>query len=233
MLRIAIVDNNINDINCIILIVREKLNQELNLEIFQLSTDLKITQDFFDVYLLDIDMPVMNGIELAEKIRQINPDGYIVFITNHDNLVFNSFKVNPFYFVRKSVLKNDLILALNLLLEDINKKHKTVLITVNNEILSLLINEIVYIEKMKNYIVIKCNKNREYKHRKSISKFEEEVNDTRLIRIHNSILVNLQYVNKIENNELYIDYNNLKLPISRLKNKYVKSKYIDYLRNKY
>mgnify|MGYP004706207819 CR=1 FL=1 len=86
---------------------------------------------------------------------------------------------------------------------------------------------------MKNYIVIKCNKNREYKYRKSISKFEEEIKDTRLIRIHNSILVNLQYVNKIENNELYIDHNNLKLPVSRLKYKHVKSKYIDYLRNKY
>lgn len=233
MLRIAIVDDNINDINCISLIVREKIDKEFNLEIFQLSTDLKITQDFFDVYLLDIDMPVMNGIELAEKIRNVNPEGYIIFITNHDNLVFNSFKVNPFYFVRKSALTNDLILALDLLLEDINKKRKTVLIKVNNEIISLQINEIVCIEKMKNYVVIKCNKNREYKYRKSISKFEEEIKDTRLIRIHNSILVNLQYVNKIENNELYIDYNNLKLPISRLKNKYVKSKYIDYLRNKY
>lgn len=233
MLRIAIVDDNINDINCISLIVREKIDKEFNLEIFQLSTDLKITQDFFDVYLLDIDMPVMNGIELAEKIRNVNPEGYIIFITNHDNLVFNSFKVNPFYFVRKSALTNDLILALDLLLEDINKKRKTVLIKVNNEIISLQINEIVCIEKMKNYVVIKCNKNREYKYRKSISKFEEEIKDTRLIRIHNSILVNLQYVNKIENNELYIDYNNLKLPISRLKNKYVKSKYIDYLRSKY
>ena len=178
-------------------------------------------------------MPVMNGIELAEKIRNVNPEGYIIFITNHDNLVFNSFKVTPFYFVRKSALTNDLILALDLLLEDINKKRKTVLIKVNNEIISLQINEIVCIEKMKNYVVIKCNKNREYKYRKSISKFEEEIKDTRLIRIHNSILVNLQYVNKIENNELYIDYNNLKLPISRLKNKYVKSKYIDYLRSKY
>lgn len=233
MLRIAIVDDNINDINCISLIVREKIDKEFNLEIFQLSTDLKITQDFFDVYLLDIDMPVMNGIELAEKIRNVNPEGYIIFITNHDNLVFNSFKVNPFYFVRKSALTNDLILALDLLLEDINKKRKTVLIKVNNEIISLQINEIVCIEKMKNYVVIKCNKNREYKYRKSISKFEEEIKDTRLIRIHNSILVNLQYVNKIENNELYIDYNNLKLPISRLKNNYVKSKYIDYLRSKY
>ena len=233
MLRIAIVDDNINDINCISLIVREKIDKEFNLEIFQLSTDLKITHDFFDVYLLDIDMPVMNGIELAEKIRNVNPEGYIIFITNHDNLVFNSFKVTPFYFVRKSALTNDLILALDLLLEDINKKRKTVLIKVNNEIISLQINEIVCIEKMKNYVVIKCNKNREYKYRKSISKFEEEIKDTRLIRIHNSILVNLQYVNKIENNELYIDYNNLKLPISRLKNKYVKSKYIDYLRSKY
>lgn len=232
MLNIAIVDDNIDDINRISLIVRERLEQELNLEIFQLSSDLKINQDFFDIYFLDIDMPLINGIDLAEEIKKINPDGYIVFITNHDNLVFNSLKANPFYFVRKSVLKNDLILALDLLLIDINKKNKNVLITVNNEVIRLEINEIVYIEKMKNYIVINCNKNIEFKVRKSISKIEEEINDNRLIRIHNSILVNLHYVNKIENNEIYIN-NNMKLPVSRLKFKYVKSMYIDYLRNKY
>ena len=60
---------------------------------------------YYDVLFLDIDMPSLNGIELAQNYLQNHDDTTIIFITNKYDLVFNAFSVHPFDFVK--ILKQD------------------------------------------------------------------------------------------------------------------------------
>lgn len=46
---------------------------------------------YFDIYLLDIEMPGINGLSLAEKIRSMDDAGYIVFITSHLKFLINGY----------------------------------------------------------------------------------------------------------------------------------------------
>lgn len=48
-------------------------------------------EDPADVAFLDVEMPVMNGITLAEKLREIRPDIVIVFITAYDEYIRDSY----------------------------------------------------------------------------------------------------------------------------------------------
>lgn len=55
----------------------------------------------YDVLFLDIDMPMLNGIELCRRIREIKGNTLVVFISNCEEMVFQVFEVAPFRFIRK------------------------------------------------------------------------------------------------------------------------------------
>ena len=61
-------------------------------------------QSIPDAILLDIDMPEGNGITIANTLGSQYPYLPIMFVTNHDNMVFEAIKCNPFRFIRKSLL---------------------------------------------------------------------------------------------------------------------------------
>ena len=56
----------------------------------------------FDVVFLDIKMPDMDGFEVAAQMREVFDKTYIIFVTNEDSLVYDSFDFQPFYFIPKS-----------------------------------------------------------------------------------------------------------------------------------
>ena len=62
---------------------------------------------YYDVLFLDIDMPSLNGIELAQNYLQNHDDTTIIFITNKYDLVFNAFSVHPLISLKKKILKQD------------------------------------------------------------------------------------------------------------------------------
>ena len=49
----------------------------------------------FDVIIMDIDMPEINGIELASKLLRIKPRTNIIYITGYEQFAYESFKTNP------------------------------------------------------------------------------------------------------------------------------------------
>ncbi len=61
-----------------------------------------------EVLLLDIDMPGISGMEVAATLTREKVQTLIVFVTAHDELVYDSFKYHPFAFVRKKFLEEEL-----------------------------------------------------------------------------------------------------------------------------
>lgn len=56
-----------------------------------------------DVALLDINMPDMNGLKLAAKIRQIRPDTAVIFVTGHSEYALDAFGVHATGYLLKPV----------------------------------------------------------------------------------------------------------------------------------
>ncbi|MFR7383482.1 MAG: LytR/AlgR family response regulator transcription factor [Anaerostipes sp.] len=56
----------------------------------------------FDILFLDIDMPDISGLEIARKLRQKNLDIILIFISAHEQYVFESIEYNPFRYIRKT-----------------------------------------------------------------------------------------------------------------------------------
>ena len=77
-----------------------------------------------DLLLLDIDMPGISGMEVAAALAEEKARTLIVFVTAHDELVYDSFKYHPFAFVRKKFLEEELLSVLADCQKEIEGRNK-------------------------------------------------------------------------------------------------------------
>ena len=107
MIRIGIVDDEKQE--------RDQLKQalarfgaengtELNVQEFNCAAVYLAAQDCdFDILYLDIDMPQMSGMELAEKIRETDQDVILIFCTNLQQFALNGYSVGALGFIVKPI----------------------------------------------------------------------------------------------------------------------------------
>jgi len=181
-----------------------------------------------DVLLLDIDMPGMSGMDVASSLADEETDTLIVFVTAHDELVYDSFKYHPFAFVRKTYLQDELSGVLKDCRLKIDKKNKHYVFKTGSETVSLSLDEILYFESLANYLTIKT-KTLEYKTRSTISGVEIELGKNDFLRIHKGFLVNLEHVKTVKTDELLLD-NDETLPIGKSYSEEARKVILKYMR---
>lgn len=91
-----------------------------DVEIFEAENGLAAvnavkTHTDVDVVLMDISMPVMNGIEAAKQIKELNPDIKIIMLTSfsEENLVFSSFQSGANAYCLKAIKTQELVNVIN------------------------------------------------------------------------------------------------------------------------
>ena len=87
-------------------------NENVDIYINKFQDSLKFIQDyeknFYNLIFLDICMPNINGLQVAEKIRNVDEAVEIIFVTAFDRCVYRSFKYRPFRFIRKNRINDEL-----------------------------------------------------------------------------------------------------------------------------
>ncbi|MBQ7147916.1 MAG: response regulator transcription factor [Pseudobutyrivibrio sp.] len=181
----------------------------------------------FDLVFMDIEMPEIDGISICRKIRQTNEDSLVVFISNKDELVFSTFEVQPFRFVRKShydSLLPELVNALDTELARRNPSNIQIVEPRSKDIFSFDVNKIQYVEAQgKNCLIHSVGNITEIKI--SLSEIEELLKDYEFIKPHRSYLVNYKFITSIKKNNLELTTSEL-IPISRNRVEDVKHEFI-------
>ena len=198
IIQCALVDDSLNDIQIIkntIFYLCHGTDTMIQISYFQNSSDTEILNPF-DMYILDIDMPDMNGFELANKIYEKYPEAVIIFCTMHDNLVYDSFRLNAFYFVRKSNLEEDLSYSLKKYIS--LRTHVTYIARTSAGIEKIPFDKIIYFEVAHNDLYIHLLDNSEIRERKSIQKLGTEISSAGFVQIGKSFLVNMRHIQKIK-----------------------------------
>lgn len=189
----------------------------------------------YDVIFLDIDMPDLTGFELANKLQETNKKSCVIFVSNHSELVFDSFYFHPLNFIVKDTpeaMKESLHNVVIQLFGKIKQDKKLILESVESGRISVYLSDILYIESSKHYIIYHLTNSRTVMIRENISEAENKYAEFDFIRIHKKYIVNLKHIFNIDkNNCLIIFKQGLDLPISRNYKSMVDEKLTEYLRN--
>lgn len=236
MVRAAICDDEkamLDQLKERILTEYKRQNFDISVEIFISGEELlKAHKDnAFDVVFLDIDMPQINGFDIAESING-GESTLIVFVTTHDELVYSSIKFRPFRFIRKTHLESELPEALNAVNAEISKRNaerKFPFRTKNGEVF-LDIGNIEYIEIYGHTLRVSVLGGETIECYGSLSALEEQLAAFDFVRVHKSYLVNLKYIYSIEKTQVILD-DKTAIPLSRYKAADVKTKFKNYLRS--
>lgn len=209
----------------------EGLSIKYSLEIFNSGEELlkRYSKDT-QLLLLDIQMGTINGMDTARKIREIDEDVEIIFITALIEYVLEGYEVRAYRYLIKPIKYDDLRNNLLNCIKEIKIKNKYIIVKEQGNRIKLDINEITYVEVQKETITIHTL-SKIYKINETMNNIEKEINCTRFFRCHKSFLVNLEHIKSIKQYIAVLE-NNEEVPISRYRFKETKDKFFELIEEK-
>ena len=206
--------------------------QEVTIDTFKSGEELldfyEKLNDYHDLIFLDIEMKKLNGIDTARKIRKVDKDVIIVFVTTHIECAIEGYEVDAYRFLAKPINENKLIEALNDINRELMNNEKILIKDWDKEVL-IKVSDILYIEAQNNNISINTMEE-SYIIRRSLGNIESELKGDKFFKTHRSYIVNLSYVKTYDNKEITLE-NDKKIILSRTRVKDFKSSMLNYIRN--
>lgn len=190
-----------------------------------------------DVYLLDILMSGMTGIDLGQEIRKKSRKSVIIFITVSDDFALDAYNLLAIRYLVKPIGEAAFCEALDYaLLHTGNRKEPVYLVKTKNGLEAIPHCQIEYIENAARRMEIHLT-NQDVVTSLYIRKsFEEEIKELlhteKFLCIHKSFLINLSHVRKLSQNHVVMAGGDT-LPISRKSFPQVKKNYLLFISEQY
>lgn len=173
-----------------------------------------LTNNSVDVVFLDIEMPVLNGFSMLEKLNKINFQ--LVFTTAYDQYAIKAIKFSAFDYLLKPVSKEDLLaMAQRLASEKVPEKtmdeqfsvlmqhlgqgatdQMKISIPTNEGIIFTYVRDLIRVESESNYSYIHFSNRKPILVSKTLKEFEDLLTPYKFFRIHNSHLINTRLIAK-------------------------------------
>ena len=175
----------------------------------------EIAHTKYDMAFLDIQMPNITGIELANKILEYEPKTFIVFQTAYDEYAIEAFKVGGVDYILKPTTTENIQGAIDkvqkYLQTSFEKSGKKLIGKRGNKIYLIDLDDIYYIKADLDEIIIKIEEADVYV-KKKIGQMAELLSGKNFFRIHRSIIVNVDKIKSmqsIEQSKLQISFSNI------------------------
>lgn len=176
-------------------------------------------------------MQEMNGIELCRSLRRQLSDVLVVFISNCEELVFQSFEVSPFRFVRKSRFSSEIDkVCKDIKIELERRTDEFIRFQDDREerIYSINVHQLMYAEACGKYCHLYSRTRRE-EIKIRFRELSDKLRGFEFIQIHRSYIVNPYYIYRIDAAEVELDAG-IRLPISRNRRTEVKEAFFQWSR---
>lgn len=208
MLKIAICDDMEIELKRITQLTNEYLSiRRLSAEVREFShPDALLTateNDSFHIFLLDMVMPMISGLELGHSIRCISTDAQIIYITTEPGFALDAYSVNPLHYLLKPVDRDALFAALDLAAEKVNYGQE-VFITVKTKtgLRTLSADMIACCEYTRHTMIYTLTKGERVETTTIQDSFSEHIaallRDKRFLQPHAAFVVNMSLVERLD-----------------------------------
>lgn len=241
MLRIAVCDDQPRELE----IISEYITEYLRTHTLEAETkefshpDALLTAievESFHLYILDIVMPMVNGLELGKEIRRLDREAQIIYATTEPQFALQAYAASPINYLVKPINKKQLFdtLALAISKADI-EEEQTFTVKTSDSLRVIKLSEIICCE-YRNHAVIFSLKNGE----ELLSRTVREsflaycapiLRDRHFLQCHSSFVVNMRRVERFAKGS-FVLYGEKVVPIAAKQYAVVRDAYMDYLMQK-
>jgi len=187
--------------------LKRLLNEEGVSDIVECSNPIdalkEVAKQKFDIAFLDISMPTMTGLELANTILDISPQTFIVFQTAYEEHALEAFKSGAVDYLLKPIsqdtVKNTLLKIEKYMIKD-NPTSKKLMAKRGNKIYLIDINDIYYIKADLDEVIVRTKEADAYM-RKKIGDMELLLEGKNFFRVHRSSIVNIDKIKSMQSVE--------------------------------
>lgn len=236
MINLVICDDNKDFLESATLYIKHclsTLNEDIKIHKFTGSEEFinifNMNPYGFDMVILDIDMPGKDGIEIAQLIRTANQEVLITFLTGLSTRVFESFKVNPFRYIRKSYFKEEIEECIGQALKKIKTNTDCYTVKTEEGWVKLLVKDVMYFLFVNRHVEVHTVQTFYKTTMRRMKDIEQEFEGSGFIKINRGCLANLEYIKAIEEQSIILD-NDEVLVMSRYRVQEVFSAYKDHIR---
>lgn len=189
---------------------------------------VKQVEEVFDILFLDISDSTLSGLYIANIIRRFNPNILIIFMSLYDEYVFESIEYNPFRYIRKNKVSEELPSAIKAAIRKFEQnKDTSIILRSDNEEYRIYYSDIMYVETAGRKLNIYLYNGKTISIWKTIKEFTEQINDNNFIKVHSGCLVNRKYISTLSNFHIILN-NGSKIEISRRGKKVLKEELLKY-----
>lgn len=231
MLNVAICDDDSHitgEMDALILKIAKQIFVNVEIEVFWDGESLVNSIEngnYFDIIFLDIEMDKEDGISAAKKIRNIDKNVLIIYVTSYENHMKECFAVRPFRFLLKPVSEKVLQTCFRAAYEEISSGDFYFRYSFQRINHKVAIRDILYFESNKRKITI-VTVNGFYELYGKLNEIEKSLKNckTSFLRVHQSFLVNYKHVQSQAYNYVTLD-NGKQISISEDRRKTISEQY--------
>ncbi len=151
----------------------------------------------YDIVFTDIKMPYIDGMEVAENIRERDGNVIIIFVTNLVNYAVRGYKVNALDFILKPIRYYSLSLTLLRAVERVQKRRKCITVRCDETVRRIDVSDIKYVEIIGHKLVYHTLRG-DFSKYGTLTEAEKELKDFNFYKCNNCYLVNFAFVDFIE-----------------------------------
>lgn len=183
----------------------------------------------FDIILLDIVMPLMNGIDTAAQIRKSDKSAKLVFLTSSAEYAIESYSVHANGYLLKPIDKDKFFACLDELYADISEHTKYLLIKDVTSVQHIELRNIEYIEAQGKHVFFMLSDGEQIKSSEPFYAYTDKLApQDGFLKCHRSYIVNIFHISKYTPKEITMR-SGCRIPISRTAHKDFEAAYFELI----
>ncbi|PQD87123.1 LytR/AlgR family response regulator transcription factor [Enterococcus faecium] len=170
----------------------------------------------FDIYILDIEFPGKNGMEVADFIRQNDFNVPIIFLTSYREYMEEVFKLHTFDYILKPLEQNYFFQVIERAIKYLGVLNNKFEFSYRKTDYRIALNDILFFEKNRRQVFINMTSQNKYVANMSTSEIIAKLPST-FVQTHTSFIINMEHIREIGKNYVRLSNceNIIELPISR------------------
>ncbi len=155
----------------------------------------------FDIVFIDIEMNGMNGIEVAERIKELAPETIIIFVSSHPSYIFEAFRIEALHFLVKPIKEKEFAEVFTRAMKKYTTLNASVILKWESVRNKIAINKISYVEGYRRHLIVHTA-NGVFEAVGKISEIYEVLKPHGFVRVHQGFIVNMNYIQNFYTNEV-------------------------------